>query len=190
MLYLDLAINKEEMLSDFQNKFPMFFRNIIYWFKKSTGQVFKYKINDKTVVVIPKISNRIFKKLDKIFKLDVTKTVCISDKLSIKKDFVDFLEERNLNILNGRWLFKYLITDVIDYVCKNASLEPETQEITILTEENNFLIYDSIKKLSNKVKNINIITHNIKSFDKLINDIHEENGLIINVTKNYFKFEF
>ena len=49
MLYVDLAINKEDMLSDRERKMPSIIRNLIYFFRKTIGQVLKYKINGKYI---------------------------------------------------------------------------------------------------------------------------------------------
>ncbi len=187
MLYLDLAINKNDLLTEKERKFPKFIRNFINNFKLITGQVLKYKIDGNLVVVIPKVNRKVLKKLDKIFKTDVTKNICISDNLMSKEEILKLLSEKNINILNGRWLFKYLITDIVDYVCSNMGEISEKQEISILTNDNNLLIFESIKKLSNKVKNINIVTANPKMFNVLVKSICEENGLIVNVTSNYKK---
>ena len=65
MLYFDLAIYKEELLTDREKSFPKFFQNIIYNFRKITGQVLKLKINDKNLIVLPKINRRILRKVDK-----------------------------------------------------------------------------------------------------------------------------
>ena len=185
MLYFDLAIYKEELLTDREKSFPKFFQNIIYNFRKITGQVLKLKINDRNLIVLSKINKRILKKVDKILKVDVTKNVCISDELKIKENFVNFLNKKNINILNGRWLFKYLATDIIDFLCVQLGIRSETQEISILTNEMNLLIYETIKKLSEKVKNINILTKNPKLFKKLEEDIYEENGMILRVTDDF-----
>ncbi len=187
MLYFDLAIYKEDLLTDKEKDLPNFFQNIIYNFRKITGQVLKLKISGKNLLVLSKINKRVLKKVDKILKIDVTKNVCISEELKAKEDFVKFLNERNVNILDGRWLFKYLITDIIDFLCEQIGIRTETQEITILTNEMNAFIYETIKKLSDKVKNITIITRNLKLFKKLEKDVYEESGMILRVTNDFKK---
>lgn len=182
MLYFDLANFKEELLNDKELRAPKFIRNIIYNFRKITGQALKIKVGDKNLIVLPNISKRTLKKVDKILKIDVTQNVCISNELMIKEDFVKFLNARNINILNGRWLFKYLIQDCLEYICEKSGIDSEYQEISILTNENNSFISDSIKRLSEKVKNITIVSKNIEIFKNLEEEIYEENGLIIRVT--------
>lgn len=185
MLYFDLANFKEELLSDKEQKMPKFIKNIIYNFRKITGQALKINIDGKNLIVLPNLTKRTLKKVDKILKIDVTKNVCISNELIIKEDFVKFLNLRNINIFDGRWLFKYLMLDSLEYVCEKSGVDPEYQEISILTNENTPFISESIKRLSEKVKNITIVSKREDIFKKIEKEIYEENGLIIRVTKDF-----
>lgn len=187
MLYFDLAIYKEDLLSDKEKTFPKFIKDVIYNFRKIFGQPLKLKADDKNLIVLPSINKRVLKKVDKILKIDVTKNICVSEELKVKDEFIKFLNEKNMNILDGRWLFKYLAVDIIDFLCFKTGIRPETQEISILTNEMNGLIYETIKRISERVKNINIITRNIKLFKKLEEDVYENNGMILRVTNDFKK---
>lgn len=188
MLYIDFANYKEEMLSERQKRFPSCIRNFIYYFKRSTGQVLKYKLeNNSTVIVLPKIKKITMKKLDKFLKIDVTKNVCVCDKLMQNTQFMSYLNVKNLNIIDGRWLFKYMMLDVTKFVCEKLNLLMETQEISILTNENDMVIFENINRLAENVKNINIITREPKKFKKLEEKLHKEKGLIIRITNNFKK---
>ncbi|MCI8309170.1 MAG: hypothetical protein HFJ45_02950 [Clostridia bacterium] len=155
--------------------------------KETFGQVLRYKISEKDVVVIGNINKYTLKKLDKIFKVDVIKNVCVCDELMRNQEFLDYLKNKKLKIVDGRWLFKFMFLDIVEYICKQTGKKLETQEISILVHENNLLISQSIKRLSEKVKNINVITNNINSFKMLEKSIYEEKGLIINITNNLKK---
>ena len=138
MLYLDFAKNKEDFILENEEKFPYLIKNFLYLFRKFSGQVIR--------------------KIDKILKIDVTKNICVCDYLMEKSEIIDFLLERNLNIMDGKWLFKYLICDISEFICNQLDLTPESQEVSLLVNEPNIIVFDVIKKLSNKFKNINIIT--------------------------------
>lgn len=187
MLYFDLAIYKEDLLKENEKNLPSFIKNIIYNFRKLTGQALNLKISNKNLIILPKINKRVLKRIDKILRVDVTKNVCISEELKLKENFVNFLNERNINILDGRWLFKYLAENVLEFLCVKTDLIPEIQEISILTNELNNLIYETIIKLSKRVKNINIITKNINLFKKLEEDVYEESGMILRITNDFKK---
>lgn len=187
MLYFDLAIYKEDLLKEKEKTLPKFLKNIIYNFRKLTGQALKLNIVNKELIILPKINKRILKKVDKILKVDVTKNVCISEELRAKEDFTRLLNERSVNILDGRWFFKYITTDIVDFLCSQLGIRPETQEISILTNEMNSLIFETIIKLSEKVKNINILTKNTNLFKKLEEAVYEESGMLLRVTNDFKK---
>ena len=88
MLYLDYAINNEKLLSEKQKNMPAFFQKFIIKFKKIFGLVLKYEVLGRNVVVLPKINKNTLKKLDKIFKIDVTRNVCVCDELQIGRAHV------------------------------------------------------------------------------------------------------
>ena len=108
MLYLDLSLNDEDFLTDKEKKCTSFIRKIKVFIRKNIIKIFEYEISGRSVLVLSKINKSTYKKLKKEFLLDVTKNVCISDELLLNEEFKNFLKEQNLNILDGRWLFKYL----------------------------------------------------------------------------------
>ena len=187
MLYLNIARNKEDFILNGEEKYPKFIKKILCFFRKFTGQVLEVEIEGKNIVVISKINKKTYKKLDKIFKIDVTKNICISEYFYENKEFLNYLKSKNLNIINGRWLFKYLVFYISKFICNKLNLNSEMQEISLLVNEPNFLVVDTIKKLSNEFKNINIITTQIRKFEKLEKELFDENGSILNVTNNFKK---
>ena len=185
MLYLDFAKNREDFILEKEEKLPNFIKNILYHFRKFAGQVIFYELDGKRVVLISKINKKTFKNLDKIFKIDVTKNVCVCDYLMENENFSDFLKSRNLKILDGKWLFKYLICDISEFICKKLEMIPENNEISLLIDDPDLLTFDTIKNLSQKFKNINIITTKIGKFRKIEEEITSETGLILNITNNF-----
>ena len=187
MLYIDYAKYKEDFILENENNYPTVLKDILYVFRKLTGQVIKYELNGKNVVLISKLNKYTFSKLNKIFKIDVTKNICVCDYLIENQKFLDFLNEKKLKLIDGKWLFKYLICDIAKYICNKLNLTPENQEITLLVNESSSYLFDMIKNLSSNFKNITIITNEIKKFDKIEKQIYEEIGLALNITNNFNK---
>lgn len=187
MLYLDLALNDDDFLTEQEKNSTSFIRKMKIFIRKHITKIFDYEIDGRTVLVLPKVNKSVCKKLKKIFLIDVTKNVCLSDELALKEDFKNFLVEQKINILEGRWLFKYLSLDIIKYIVSNKNEKIQEQEISILVNENNILITGIIKELAETVHNINIITRDIRLFQKLKSEIYNENGMLLNVSNNYKK---
>ncbi len=188
MLYLDLAKYKDDLLKDEEKKLSKIFINILYFFRKYIGKVFKYKLtNNSTVVVLSKINKKTLKKLDKILKIEVASNICICEELITNESLDTFLKEKNLRIMNGRWLFYYLICEVINYICESKKEPVETQEISILTNKYDSFTLENIKRIAKKVKIINVITNNIKELKTLEDSLYEDEVILLNVTNNYKK---
>lgn len=187
MLYLDLALNKYDLLDEEEKKQCKVIRMIKIFIRDKITKIFDYEIDGKKVLVLANVNKKTLKRLNKIFMIDVTKTVCVSDELYLKYDFMEFLKENKINVLNGRWLFKYLAKEVIEYVLKNSQEKIQEQEISILSNESTMLVNGIIKELSESVHSINVITNNLEKFQKLKSEIYNENGMLLNVSNNYRK---
>lgn len=185
MLYLDFARNKEDFILEKEEKYPYWIQKIIRFFRRTLGQPFCYELEGKTVVLISKWNKRIAKKMNKIFNINVTKTVCVCEPLRQKKEFMNYLREKKLQIVDGKWLFRFLVCDIAEFICKKNNLVKEEQEISILVQEPDFLVFETIKKLGKLYKNITIITSKIRKFNRISKEIYEEMGLAINVTNNF-----
>lgn len=187
MLYLDLGINNEDFLTEKEKNSTSFIRKIKVFVRKHIFQIFEYEISGRTVLVLSKLNKTLYKKLKREFDLDVTKTVCISDELLLNEEFKSFLINQNIKILDGKWLFKYLCIEIIKYIAFNKNEKIEEQEISILVNKNDMFVIGMIKEISEYVHNINIITKDIRLFQKIKAELYEEKGMILNVSNNYRK---
>ena len=185
MLYLGLVKNKEDFILEDEENFPYFIKNILYFFRKITGQLIQFDIDGKKIILISKFNKKTIRKIDKIFRTDVTKNICICEQLAENQKFLEYIKEKNLNIMNGKWLFKFLICDIAEYICQKLYLIPEKQEISLLIDEPSILAFETIKRLSSKFRNINIVTNKLRKFDKIEKELQEESGMILNVTNNF-----
>ena len=187
MLYIDYGRFKEDFILENEEKLPYFLKNILYYFRKFTGQVLEYELDGKNVILISKLNKHTYSKLNKIFKTDVTKRVCLCDYLIENQAFLNYIKDKEIEIFNGKWLFKFLISDIGKYICNMLNLTSEVQEISLIINEPSNFIYEIIKKLSNEFKNINIITKKVRKFEKIEKQIYDETGLTLNVTNNFKK---
>jgi len=73
-----------------------------------------FKDSKITKYIIKKISNKINRLLEK----DGTNTVVLSEYLSDNQLFKNYLFSRNINILDGRYLFKCLTNKILEYIFK------------------------------------------------------------------------
>ena len=187
MIYIDFVNNKEEVLNEYENTYNKFLKKIIIFFRNRTNYIVVAKTEFGEIIKIQNSNAITLNKLKELLKINSIKTVCLSDKFKDKEKIYKILEEKNIKLIKGDELKKYLLREAIEYICKNKCENMYEQEISFLVKKNNFLINCSIRDISKKVKNINIITQNPKQFKILENNLYEKEGIILNITDNFKK---
>lgn len=122
------------------------------------------------------------KMINNIIKRYNVNNIIISEK--IKK--IDIINSQ-LNItpkIEGKKILKYMLEDVIKYICNKKNTVIQNQTIYIVVSQYSKDNLQIIKDLAFKVKNINIVTNNIKKFAIFENKFYQENGIMISVSNN------
>lgn len=141
--------------------------------------VLNLKLNKASI----KKKMKIAKKIRNILDTHKSNTVIVSKNLKRNKEFINSLYSNNINITDGRKLFKRLAIDIAHVIVKQEKMNIKDCKIAILTNYNNEIIEKIIKELSIQCKSLQIITNHVKQFEKIENELYED-GIIINVTNN------
>lgn len=129
----------------------------------------------------PNKAKKIIKKLEK-YNIN---TAILSDELYNIQNLKNQLYAMNVNILEGRYLFKLLTEEVINYICKRTKTSIEKIELSIFSNDANNLNKQLILAISEKVKTLNIITNHLDEFKNLEEYLYNEKGIIIKLSNNY-----
>lgn len=132
-----------------------------------------------------KIKEKKIKKLVKQMQKYRIKTVVLSDNLFNIETLKNGLYSININILDGKYLFKLLTEEVIKYICKKTKTDIEKMEISILTNDVNNTNNAMIIGLAEKVKMLNIITNHVSEFKTMEDYLLNEKGIVIKISNNY-----
>ena len=127
MLYLNFIQNREEFILEKEKNFPYWIQKILYIVRKIGGQPLQENIEGKTIISLSRFNTKTTKKLDKIFRIDVTKNICVCDALRNNEDFMDFIASYPLKVMDGKWLFRYLVPDIASFICQKIDFLPETR---------------------------------------------------------------
>jgi len=184
MVYIKL---EEDMDKFFIKNFSGIFKKILFVFYKKIGKIKVQKINNIEYILLPECNDKVLKKLNKISKVKCWTNLCVSNNLMENERFKSFVAKNNFNLMDGKWLFKNIVSQIIEYIVNLKNEKIEVQEISILCNKLDETIVEQIKEISQKVKLFNILTDNIKKFQKIEEQIQEKNGIIINVSNNYKK---
>lgn len=131
-----------------------------------------------------KRQEKIAQKTMKILERSSSKKIVISKQLGEYKDFVNILDQNNYINVTGKWLYKMLIPEIMDYITKKEKWKKEETHIYILVNDAKDFIIENIKQFAQIYKSITIITNHINKFKKIEEDIYEELGTYITIMNN------
>lgn len=180
-------------LDDFQELLKkesknILFGKIIYIIKKIFCII---TINDN-IGILPyeNIKNKFFINIIAKTLSKITPNVVLSNKLMKNLELLKKLEENNIYIYNEDNLPYYLTNELVQYITKMKREKPDIQEIHILVNKISELKKEIIIDMIKQYKRINIVTSNIKAFNKIEEYIEEKYGAAITITNNKRKSLF
>ncbi len=156
-----------------------------YYIKQGRARIFKkIQIKDMYCKILKKIDNKT--KTEKVVQQMVKsniQVVILSKRLYENKEFVKQLKANKIIVLEGKWLYKYLISDIIEYICKKSNIENNI-EVALLTNEVTDEFLGNIEELSKKFKKTKIVTEHPEKFRKIEQRALETSGLSMCISQN------
>ncbi len=156
-----------------------------YYIKQGQTSIFnKLKIKDNTCEIKSKLNNqsKITKVVEKMLQNKI-EYVILSNELKENNEFINTLYTKKIKIFDGKWLFKYLIVDILEYLKNKFNLDANT-EIAIVSNDMSEEISGNIEELSKKYKRIKIITEHFEKFKKIEEKIYISTGFPLIITNN------
>ena len=155
---------------------PMFLET-----EKNKNEEKNRKITKKKVI---KQEVLIAKRIKRILDKSHCRKLILSKELQEKEIFCNRLYTYGFEIVDGKWLFKVLASDAINYVVEQNKMIAEKIKISILVNELDDVILETINQIIKKYKGINIVTNHIEKFKKLEEEIFDEYGIMITINNN------
>jgi len=184
--YIKQAENVDEYMGHTYKVKSGFIKKIVMFYKKLFNIITLKPLGDGILFLVPyrkksqiKLADKIAKKLE-YYNIN---NIVIENKLNID-DFKNRLYENNINILDGRWIFNYLIVDVLEYIAFTKEEALESQEINLLVNDINEVNVNNVYKIAERVKRLNVITNNIGKLKNIENKLYEQKGIMITVSNN------
>ena len=115
MIYMKLEENEDKYLSRHPN-FPRSMAKLLFKAKCRKGKFEIQKIENRECIVLPTVNDKILKKLAFLGNIRCWNNVCVSDNLRWNEEFMKFAQKQNWKIMDGKWLFKNMMDQVVDYV--------------------------------------------------------------------------
>ncbi len=185
MIYIKLENDMDKFMSNFN--VPKSMKKFIFKAKCRKGKFSLQKIDDMECIVVPEINDRMLRKLKILANIRCWKNICVSDNLMENPDFLTFASQNSLKVMDGRWLFRYMANQAVEYITEVKHEKLENKEISILCNKLDDTMMEKIKEICLKVKVCNILTNQMKQFQKMEEEIYHTNGVILNISSNYKK---
>lgn len=160
-----------------------YFLNKIYIEKKDNRIIYNlpiYANQNISIFRISKLSKTIIKNLEK----DEANVIVLSKYLHTLKCLKDNLHTKNIDIIEGRYLFKCLTYKIIEYIIKIQNKCMEELDVSILVNEFNNINKTLIIKIAKEVKTLKIVTNNIDKCKGIEKFLYGEFGILVDISNN------
>ena len=102
------------------------------------------------------------------------KYMIISKKLNKLEEIKNIYKDKHIIVCNGKYLEKIMLIEMLKYISNIQKEKMENQVVHVLVNDNNCVNICLIEYLSKKIKCLNIVTHNIKKFQKVESFLYEK----------------
>lgn len=184
IVYISKASDIDEVLKNWQKKLPLtvkrkIVKDKIFFEKQGEKIECKAFYFNKTK---DKVYENIGEKIKSIIVANEYRNVVVSNEIKNNDMIMENLKE--LNILDGRWLFNYLLNDIIRYILQKKNKEINQCEISILVNKTTDTNVQNILNIAQSAKVLNIVTQNLDVFKQIEDRLYDEKGIMIRVTNN------
>ena len=140
--------------------------------------------NDNIKIYMDLEKGKNTRKLVKRLLLNETNNVVIDKELITCEKLINLLKSNDIKIFDGKWLEKYLILDILEYIINKKQIIKAETEIAITANEITDLLIEMIKILSKQYKKLTIVTNHIEKLKKIEKEIKEKEGILIILSNN------
>ena len=112
--------------------------------------------------------------------------ICIVIGKELKEDIelIEKIEDIGIPISDGRWLFKFLVLQILEYISNCQNIDISEFRIALVTNENNELISYYIEELTKKSNKIKIITNHREKFHVIEEKLYYNKGVVLEISNN------
>ena len=134
--------------------------------------------------ITDKRQEKLARRVLKLLKKSNSKKIVLSKQINKLEGFKKFLERQNYIIVKGKWLYKMLVPEIMEYILKRENWKKEETSIHILVNDTTDVAVQNILEFAKEYKELTIITNHLDKFKKIEEKILEESGINITVMNN------
>ena len=148
----------------------IFLSNRARWWEKKLNIIITTKFKEYYIYEISNLNRRCVEKLRKLIKKDNINQVACEEEIQQYVDKKILIDEKDI--------IKYLILEILEYIFEIQGKKMEQEDIYFLINKDEDIYLENIKTLSEKFKTTNIITEELSKFQKIVENIFEEETTI------------
>lgn len=148
----------------------IFLSNRARWWEKKLNIILTTKFKEYYIYEISSLNRGCVEKLRKLIKKDNIK------QLACEKEIQQYIDKKVL--IDEKDIIKYLILEILEYIFEIQGKKMEQEDIYFLINKDEEIYLENIKTLSEKFKTTNIITEELSKFQKIVENIFEEETTI------------
>lgn len=148
----------------------IFLSNRARWWEKKLNIIITTKFKEYYIYEISNLNRRCVEKLRKLIKKDNIKQVACEEEIQQYVDKKILIDEKDI--------IKYLILEILEYIFEIQGKKMEQEDIYFLINKDEDIYLENIKTLLEKFKTTNIITEELSKFQKIVENIFEEETTI------------
>ena len=113
-----------------------------------------------------KEQKKLAQKTIKLLNKSSSKKIVISKKIGQYEKYINILKAKYINV-EGKWLYKMLVPEIMEYILKKENLKKEETSLHILVNDATDVAVQNILEFAKEYKTITIITNHIDKFKKM-----------------------
>lgn len=151
--------------------------------KKLFDKIDVNEVCDELEIKIPEFKERkqqkYAEKVDKILKKHKVNRVVLSNDLKNFENFKNSILQNSHDIITGKKLYKVLLLNVLRDIAKLMNFEKEKMNVAILIEEYSADHIELIKRISDEVKSVTLVTNNAYRFEQIVSELLQNQGIVV-----------
>lgn len=151
--------------------------------KKILNAIETNEICDEVEIKIPEFKGKkqlkYAKKMNKILKKHKVNRVVLSNEMRSFEDFKNSMMQNNFDVIDGKRMYKVLLLTVLQDIANCTNFEKEKMNVALLINEYNADHIELIKRISDEVKSLTIVTNNAYRFEQVIHELLQNQGIVV-----------
>lgn len=110
--------------------------------------------------------------------------IVIAKELREDTELMEKIEDLGIPISDGRWLFKFLVIQILEYISSCQKIDFKELKVALVTNENSELISYYIEELTKRSNKIKVITNHREKFHIIEEKLYYNKGIVLEISNN------